>query len=317
MNVSHEHTHLHLSDERLQGLLDGDLPADEAVAASAHVQECAQCRTKMEAWESLFVQLEDLPALSPSPAFRDRIVEALPRRAGAGARVRGWLGMESEGLVPTHVGSARLQDFMESRLAARTATRVEAHLDGCAVCRLELDGYRAVARAVESLPSLAPSEAFSERVMAGVRIEQLARAALAPTSRGERVLAWLRRAVPSSPRGWAAALGAGVAPAVTVALVAYAVFSHPLVTVGSLASFAWLKTSAWMGAVAQTVFGPLLQNALVAEVWSLTSSLLASPRVAAASATLLSALTLAALWVLYRNVFASHPEDRGYAQPSH
>jgi anti-sigma factor RsiW len=312
--VSHEHTDGHLSDERLQALLDGDIPAGEARAAHAHVQGCPGCRSRLETWEALFVELADLPALSPSPAFRERILASVPQSVGAGARVRGWLGLEVGGPVAAHVGSARLQEFMEGRLAARTATRVEAHLDGCAVCRGELDGYRAVARAVERLPVLEPSEAFGERVMARVRVEQLVRTALAPTSRSQRLVAWLRRAVPSGPRGWSAALGVGVAPAVTVALAIYAVFSHPLVTVGGLASFAWFKASTFVGGVTGALLGPLADSTLALQAWSWVEPLVGSAPLAAASATILSALTLAAVWILYRNVFASDLEDHGYAQ---
>lgn len=313
MAVSFEHT-THLNDERLQALLDGELPAREARTAHAHVQECGACRTRLEAWETVFMELGDLPSLAPSPAFRERVLEALPRPGGAGAKVRGWLRLDGDAAMPTHVGPARLQEFMEGRLAARTSARVEAHLDGCAVCRGELQGYQAVARAVERLPVLTPSDAFRERVMAGVRVESLARAVLAPTSRTERLLAWARRAIPSSPRGWAATLGVATAPAVIAALAVNAVFSHPLVTVGGLASFVWLKLSSFAGGAVGAVSAPLMDNALVSQVWAMVEPLLASSRLVAASATVLSALTLAALWILYRNVLASDPEDHGYAQ---
>lgn len=314
--MSHESTFAHLSDERLQALLDGDLPAEEARASDAHVRSCTACQTRLDAWQALFSELDDLPSLAPSPAFRDRILEATPQQVGAGARVRGWLGIESERPAPEHVSAPRLQEFLEGRLAARTSARVEAHLDSCAVCRTELADYRTVARAIEALPRLAPSESFSERVMASVRIEQLARTALAPTTRRGRVAAWLRRAVPSTRRAWAAVLGAGVTPAVTVALVAYAVFSHPLVTVSTLGSFVWLKASGLAASLGQAALAPLQEQTLLARAWSMFEALVQSPELAAATATVASGLTLAALWVLYRNVFASHPGESGHAQPS-
>ncbi len=304
----------HLSAERLQALLDGELPLQEARAAHAHVDGCVRCRSEMEAWETLFGELTELPKLSPSPAFRERIVESLPRRAGAGARVRAWLGLENQ--AAAHVGSARLQDYMDGRLAARTAARVEAHLDSCAVCRLELDEFQALGRALAGLARLAPCEDFSERVLAGVRIRRLAETALAPTTRRERVLAWIRGAVPSSPRGWAAALGAAVAPVATLALVVQTVFSHPLVTVGSLASFAWLKASTLAERALDAVGASGLESSNVFRAWEVLRGMLQSPTLAAAGAALLSGLIMAALWILYRNVFASHPEDRRYAQLS-
>jgi anti-sigma factor RsiW len=313
--VSHETT-THLSDERLQALLDGALSADEARASDAHVRSCAACHTRLETWQTLFAELDDLPSLAPSPSFQERVLEATPQRVGTGARVRGWLGIESEGPARQHVSPPRLQDFLEGRLAARTSARVEAHLDGCTVCRTELADYRAVARAVEALPHLAPSETFSERVMASVRIGQLARTALAPTTRRGRVAAWLRRAVPSTRRAWAAVLGAGVTPAVTVALVAYAVFSHPLVTVSTLGSFVWLKATGLTTSLGESALTPLQEQAFLTEAWSMFEALVQSPELAASLATLVSGLTLGALWVLYRNVIASHPGESGHAEPS-
>ncbi len=309
------HDDTHLSDERLQALLDGDLSDREAGAAHAHVRSCDACRLRMNDWQALFAGLDGLPTLVPSPAFRERVLEqAAPRPAGAGARVRGWLRLEGDAAQPAHVGAARLQEYMEGRLAARTAARVDAHLDACAVCRRELDAYRQVGEAVASLPALAPQEGFAEAVMARMRIEQLAYAALQPTTRTARVMAWLRNAVPSSPRGWAAALGVGVVPAVVASLALYAVFSHPLVTIGSLVSFGWLKVSAALGALSDSVLAPLLANPLASHAWTLVEPILASSRLTALSATALSAFTLAALWILYRNVFASDSEEHGYAQ---
>jgi hypothetical protein len=130
------------------------------------------------------------------------------------------------------------------------------------------------------------------------------------------VAAWLRRAVPSTRRAWAAVLGAGVTPAVTVALVAYAVFSHPLVTVSTLGSFVWLKATGLTTSLGQSALAPLQEQALLVEAWSMFEALVQSPELAAALATLVSGLTLAALWVLYRNVIASHPGESGHAEPS-
>lgn len=306
----------HLSAERLQAFLDGELPDRDDAAVRAHVDGCVRCRSELDAWETLFEDLSELPALAPSATFRDRILEARPQPVGAAARVRGWLGLDTSESRAQHVGSARLQDYMDGRLAARTAARVDAHLDACAVCRGELQDFRQVARSIERLPRLAPAEGFSERVLAGLRIGQLAAAAMAPTTRTERLAAWVRRAVPATPRGWAAAMGVAVAPVVTLVLMVQAVFSHPLVTVGNLAAFGWLKLSGLVARATQAIAGPLAENTTLVQVWTFVEQALQSSTVAAATAAGLSGLTMAALWILYRNVFASHPEDQGYAQLS-
>jgi anti-sigma factor RsiW len=305
----------HLSAERQQAYLDGDIPAPDAAVVEAHVASCARCRSQLEAWQTLFEDLSDLPSWSPSPVFRERILETLPAPAAARVtRVRGWLGLTAP--VSEHVSSSRLQEYLDRRLRGRTAARVEAHLDSCAPCRLELDSFRALSTALGKLPALEPTEVLSERVMAELRIQQLAAAALAPTSRRERVAAWMRGAVPRTPRGWAAALGTAVAPAATVVLLARAVFSNPLVTLDNLAAFGWLKGSDAAGRVVETLGGPALESSFMAQAWSVLGQALESSAATAGLAALLSGLTLGALWILYRNVIASHPEDGGYAHLS-
>ena len=305
----------HLSAARQQAFLDGDLPAPDAAVVEAHVASCARCHSQLDAWRTLFEDLSDLPSWSPSPVFRERILETVPPPAAArGTRVRGWLGLSAP--VSEHVGSSRLQEYLDQRLGGRIAARVEAHLDSCAPCRLELDSYRALSSALGTLPALEPTEGLSARVMAELRVQQLAAAALAPTSGRERLAVWVRRAVPRTRRGWAAALGTAVAPAATVVLIARAVFSHPLVTLGNLASFGWLKGSEAAGNVVDTLGGSALDDSLMAQAWSVLARALESSAATAGMAALLSGLTLGALWILYRNVIASHPEDRGYAHLS-
>lgn len=313
--MSNEHIDDHLSAERLQAFLDGELPGREQAAVRAHVDGCARCRTEMEAWESLFDDLGELATLAPSGAFRDRILESLPEKAGARERVRGWLGLESREGLGNHVGSPRLQEYMDGLVDGRLAARVEAHLDRCAVCRVELEELAAVARSVETLPRLVPSEGFQERVMAALRIQALAQTALAPTTLREKVTSWLRRrAVPSTPRGWAAALGTAVAPVATMALVLQAVFSHPRVTVGSLLSFVWFKVTELAQGMAGSLTASGLESSFVVEAWTFAREATQSPTLTAAGAALLSGLFMAALWVMYRNVFASHPEDQLHVQ---
>ena len=52
-----------------------------------------------------------------------------------------------------------------------------------------------------------------------------------------RALAAARPLAPQTRQAWAALSGVAVTPAVSVGLVFYAVFSHPTLTIGSLASF--------------------------------------------------------------------------------
>jgi hypothetical protein len=108
---------------------------------------------------------------------------------------------------------------------------------------------------------------------------------------------------PQRRRAWAAAAGVALAPAVTAALVAYVVFSHPLVTVGTLASFLWIKGGAALGTLASGFGTTVLQSTPLFGAWSAIGSLALSPTAAGASLLGFSALTLTSAWVLYRNVF--------------
>jgi hypothetical protein len=203
-----------------------------------------------------------------------------------------------------HVPAGRLQDFLEGSLAARSTADVEAHLADCAVCRSELASFREVSMALSALPRHAPSPGFAEGVMAGLRVEQMARVAMAPTSRTERLAAaarsWGRALIPSGRRGWAAAMGVALGPAVVVTLIIQAVFAHPLVTPSNLASFLALQFQKLTSGAAA-----LLARPSVAALLDVAAPVLDSPVLLAAVATALSGLTAAASWTLYRNVLSS------------
>lgn len=307
--------HTHLTAERIQALLDGVLPGREARVLRAEAESCPRCSAELEAWEVLFQDLEDLPVMTPSPAFRERILESLPvpRRQ----RLLAYLFGRRD--AATHATVQELHEHLDGRLAARVSIRLEEHLGQCAACRSELDGLHAVVSAVEGLPQLAPSPGFGEAVMARFRVQQMAAAAVAPTTRRERLAAWVRtRApIPSSGRGWAAVFGAATAPAVTLALALEAVFSHDLVTVGNIVSFLRFKLSGLTEGVGSALARLATENVLVGQGFELLQWLTASPALAAAAAVALSGTCLGAAWVLYRNLVLPAGEEGRYAQASH
>jgi anti-sigma factor RsiW len=298
------HTDDHLDALRMQAYLDGELPAGEVAGVRSHLDACPRCRSEAEAWTTLFGDLAELPSLEPSPAFRERIMASVEGAAPARRGVRSLVGRRSRAGSERHVPSGRLQDVLEGTLAARSAARVEDHLAGCAVCRSELAAFRELGIALSSLPRHAPSPGFAEGVMAGLRVEQMARVAMSPTSRLDRALAaarrWGRSLVPSSGQGWAAALGLAMGPAVVVAVVVQAIFAHPLVTPSNLASFLVLQLQELASGAAA-----LLTRPAVAAVVDALSPLVQSPALLAALVTGLSGLTVAAAWTLYRTVFSS------------
>ncbi len=304
--------HTHISTERMQALLDGELSVQEAASVRLELDRCPRCRAEFEGWEVLFHDLEELPVLVPSLGFQDRVLSELPV-PGHHRLLAGFFGRRD---AREHATSGELQEHLDGRLAARESTRLEEHLDRCAACRAEMEALHNVVTALEKLPVLAPSPDFRETVMARLSIQRMAEVAMAPTTRRERLAAWVRGRIPSSSRGWAAALGAGTAPAVVLALAVQAIFSHELVTLGNLLSFLTFKLSGLVNVVSEALAGLVADHALLGQAWSVVQTVAASPALTAGTVAAVSGSCLAAIWVLYRNLVFPSGKEGGYAQAS-
>lgn len=295
----------HLSDDQIQDWLDGRLPRNEVGRLEAHLDGCARCRAEAEGWRALVHELSALPPLAPTLGFSGRVLDAVGRAqsplllaARIRAALRSWVGGPA---LDGHPGADRLQDFVDGALAGRKASAVRAHLTACAPCREQAQSWSAIVRELGTLPGLAPSPVFAQGVMARVRIPQPApkRVALA-----HRVLDRVRAfSGPRHRRAWAAAAGIAFTPGITVAVVAYAVFSHPLMTVGNLVTFLGLKGSAMTTALGGGLVTGVVQNAALFRAWTAIGSLARSPATAGAGLLVFSVLTLASAWILYRNLF--------------
>jgi hypothetical protein len=163
-------------------------------------------------------------------------------------------------------------------------------------------------RRLQALPPLEPAPEFSERVMAHVRV-QLALMTAKPTL-SERLQLLIGSVTPRTRRRMAALAGAGVTPAALLGLLAYAVFSHPLVTLGNLFSFVWLQGSERVADVGSTALQRTTESEALFRAYQALEVVLASPGTAALAVTGLAGLTLTAVWVLYRNVLAGHSNVR-------
>jgi len=287
----------HLGDERIQDWLDGGLSESETARIEAHLEECPRCRAEVEGWQALMGELAVLDQLAPRAGFGGRVLDAVaspaPVAVPLAARVRAWLHPSE-----AHPATARLQELADGTLGLRAAARVRRHLGGCPDCRAEAQRWVAMVDAVKALPRLAPSPDFARAVMSRVRIAPPPRHSLA-----RRSLARVRAlAGPGHRAAWAAAAGVAFTPAITAALIAHAVFSHPLVTVGNLGAFVWLKGSTLAVTLGGGLTDGLIDSASVFRAWSAVGSL--SPTVAGAGLLGGCALTLASGWVVYRNVIA-------------
>ena len=306
----------HLSAEALQAFLDESLPGGERERVETHLETCARCRSELEGWELLFHGLEGLDEVAPAADFTERVMTSLPRDPAPAPGLLGRLleavGLrEAESPGPGHLTAGRAQDFLEGLLPRPAAEAVERHLHGCRLCREEVDGWRSVMVRLDDVPRLTPSAEFSERVMAHVRIRSAVVAARPTLS--ERFQEVAARLTPRSRKGIAGLAGAAVTPTAVLALVAYTVFSHPMVTVGTLLSFLSLKGQEALASLMGSLGWDALGSTAVARIVSVGELALQAPAAALALAILLCGMTLASTWVLYRNLMTTPALDGSYA----
>ncbi|MEG9431398.1 anti-sigma factor family protein [Terriglobus sp. ADX1] len=81
---------LHISDETLLLLMDGELPDHQAAAAMEHLEECAACRQRRDAFTGL---LAEVTVLEPQVAPPNTVRESLAQRMAVTAEARrpAWL----------------------------------------------------------------------------------------------------------------------------------------------------------------------------------------------------------------------------------
>jgi hypothetical protein len=149
--------------------------------------------------------------------------------------------------------------------------------------------------------------------MARVHVPAPGRAPAAAAA-ASRALAWARTLAPQTRKAWAALSGIAVTPAVTFALVVYAVFSHPTLTPGALASFAWWQLTDLAALGWAAVSGVALQGNQIVGIGALWQTVAAAPLVLAAGVLIYTVFSALALRVLYSNLFATRSVDTRYAQ---
>ncbi len=140
--------------------------------------------------------------------------------------------------MPNHLTPDRLEAYIEQTLDGGERAVVESHLATCAHCEGELSDLRALFEALESLPELAPSAGFTDRVMQGVRVRRplLERV-------NEWLDEWLGRVAPSTNRGWAIATTVAAMPVLVVAATVWWVLSQPAVSAQEIWVFASGRTA--------------------------------------------------------------------------
>jgi anti-sigma factor RsiW len=153
--VKQRDTRKHLSAERMQAFLDGELPSGDAAAIEEHLVSCARCSAELDGWRVLFEDLGGLGELGPEHGFAERVMAGVTL-PGAGE----------------HVAPGLLLDFLDGELATRRARKVEAHLRACPACTAEADDWLAVMQRLNDLDRFRPSADFPDRVMEHVDVRE-------------------------------------------------------------------------------------------------------------------------------------------------
>jgi len=311
----------HLSAELMQGFLDGEVSERDAARVREHTACCPRCRSELDAWSTLFTGLGAIGDLAPSASFGQRVLESLPPHAPEhtplwtrllGRFPAAGRSVARAGVSATHPGPDVIQDFLGGILPQHQALGLEGHLHACRACRIEVEEWSAMLASLDGLPAFSPTPEFQERVMAHVRV-QLAMVAARPTV-GERLRLMAAGVSPRTRKRLAAFAGAGLTPVVVLALVAWTVFSHPLVTLGNLASFLWLVGSARIGGVVGNGLAAITESSALLGAYRVVELLAGSPAITALSATGLAAMTATAAWVIYRNVLVGPETDQLHAR---
>jgi anti-sigma factor RsiW len=321
--VNHVTQNEHPTAERLQAFLEGDLPEGERPEVERHLTACTHCSAELDAWRVLVEDLGALASLEPRAGFADRVMAGVRVSAPLplAARVRARLRTLLPSSRPAHVSGEVLQDFLEGALPARRAARVGGHLGDCPACAASASSWRDLFGALDGLGRLAPSHGFMERVLARVRTAAPASSAASAPARSparawERGLAWGLRLVPRTRRAWAALSGIAVTPAVTGAVLLYAVFSHPTLTPRGLLAFAWWQVSDVAATAGSALAATTVESDGLFGLYALLQTLASAPLALAGGVGAYLIFSALALRVLYKNLISRRPVDGPYAHAS-
>ena len=308
----------HATTGVLQDFADGSLPLREAVGVKRHLDQCSACTTEAVAWTGVMNRLQELDSFEPRAGFADRVMKQveLPVTVPIAARIRSRVSSLFGAPAPEHVPGGLLQDFVEGTLPGRAVARIQEHVEGCGRCASEVDAWRGVLGRLEGLAAFSPSQGFADQVMAHMHVPQPAPAVVARRPAAARALATAWRLVPQTREAWAALSGVAVTPAVITGLVFYAVFSHPTLTLGSLASFAWWQVTDLATAGFAAFSAAAVQSAAVFGIYPLLETLAAAPMMVAGGVLAYSMVCALALRVLYKNLNPNRPMDGRYAHVS-
>ncbi|MDX1646100.1 MAG: zf-HC2 domain-containing protein [Longimicrobiales bacterium] len=317
-----EHEGSHVPGSVLQDFLEGSLAARRAHRIEEHLTRCDACTREADVWLGIMRRLDDLGTFSPGEGFADAVMSrvTIPEQVSLAARIRRKIdGLLGSAPVPEHVPAGLLQDLVDGALPPTAVARVRAHVDGCHRCAGELASWQAVATRLEGLGRLEPAEGFVDHVMTGLQEARASRKVTRRPPAWTRALAAARRAaaglLPEARQAVAALAGAAVTPMVILGVALWSLWSHPTLTMGSLASFLWWQVRDG----AETALGGL--SAVVTQgdwfgLYALLDIAASAPAMVAAGAVAYTTVCALALRVLYKNLYANRSTHERYAHVS-
>lgn len=147
-------------ESKLVEYLDGRAKPAERRAVEQHLTACAQCRTRAEEFRALWNVIEDLPALSPSPAFD----ASLRARISAESVRRGfWDWLPSPRLAFAVTALVAMSVWLSSMPRVVTdRTKSEAKVESKVESKVEAKVEEADFRMIRDLPVLENYDVLSK-----------------------------------------------------------------------------------------------------------------------------------------------------------
>lgn len=205
-----------------------------------------------------------------------------------------------------HPAPDQLEAYVEGSLGAADRAVLESHLTTCARCASEVEEWRAIFAALSSLPRLEPTPGFADRVMAGVQIR---------LSWMDRVVALLRKLVPTTTMGWVVVTLLLALPVIATGGATAWLLSRPWITSQGLWLFLRERAVDGVYSLAGRAGLALLESDTAVRVVEWTRTILENTgtREIGAIAAICATLIVVSAWVLYQNLFRTSTRGKPHA----
>ncbi len=206
-----------------------------------------------------------------------------------------------------HPEHEQLESYLEGTLEEAQRAVLESHLVGCSRCQGELEEWRALFTALESLPPIEPSAGFMDRVMASVTIPSAATQTAAKA-----------RWMPRTSRGWSLMAAFLALPVLGLGSLAAWVLAQPWATAFSaeaILAFGWSRTSAAVAWASTQATASVLESAAARSLAAALQQFLAvaGTRGLGLAAAVFCLAALGSAWILYHNLVRNSTRDERYA----